>query len=192
MQQNFNEGFIEVITGCMFSGKTEELIRRISVLTYAHKRIIAFKPALDDRYSTTSITSHSGDKVVCYVIEKAEEIYKHINEDTEVVAIDEVQFFDEKIVDICEDLADKGIRVMVSGLDLDFRGEPFYNTMQLITRAEFVSKLTAICAICGAPATRSQRIIDGEIADYNDSIVKIGAVEIYEPRCRHCHEIKGK
>lgn len=192
MYNQYREGWIEVICGCMFAGKTEELIRRINVLSYARKNILVFKPKIDDRYSTTEIASHAGSKVPCIVISVAKEILNHVNYDTDVVAIDEVQFFDEDVVDICEYLADSGLRVMVAGLDKDFRGEPFGVLPDLLTRAEFVTKLTAVCAKCGAPATRTQRIINGKPASFNDPIVLVGAKEAYEPRCRHCHEIVEK
>lgn len=192
MYNQYREGWLEVICGCMFAGKTEELIRRINVLSYARKNILAFKPKIDDRYSTTEIASHAGSKVPCIVISEAKEILNHVNYDTDVVAIDEVQFFDEDVVDICEYLADSGLRVMVAGLDKDFRGEPFGVLPDLLTRAEFVTKLTAVCAKCGAPATRTQRIINGKPASFNDPIVLVGAKEAYEPRCRHCHEIVEK
>lgn len=192
MYNQYREGWMEVICGCMFAGKTEELIRRINVLSYARKNILVFKPKIDDRYSTTEIASHAGSKVPCIVISEAKEILNHVNYDTDVVAIDEVQFFDEDVVDICEYLADSGLRVMVAGLDKDFRGEPFGVLPDLLTRAEFVTKLTAVCAKCGAPATRTQRIINGKPASFNDPIVLVGAKEAYEPRCRHCHEIVEK
>lgn len=192
MYNQYREGWIEVICGCMFAGKTEELIRRINVLSYARKNILVFKPKIDDRYSTTEIASHAGSKVPCIVISEAKEILNHVNYDTDVVAIDEVQFFDGDVVDICEYLADSGLRVMVAGLDKDFRGEPFGVLPDLLTRAEFVTKLTAVCAKCGAPATRTQRIINGKPASFNDPIVLVGAKEAYEPRCRHCHEIVEK
>ena len=192
MYNQYREGWIEVICGFMFAGKTEELIRRINVLSYARKNILVFKPKIDDRYSTTEIASHAGSKVPCIVISEAKEILDHVNYDTDVVAIDEVQFFDEDVVDICEYLADSGLRVMVAGLDKDFRGEPFGVLPDLLTRAEFVTKLTAVCAKCGAPATRTQRIINGKPASFNDPIVLVGAKEAYEPRCRHCHEIVEK
>ena len=192
MYNQYREGWIEVICGCMFAGKTEELIRRINVLSYARKNILVFKPKIDDRYSTTEIASHAGSKVPCIVISEAKEILDHVNYDTDVVTIDEVQFFDEDVVDICEYLADSGLRVMVAGLDKDFRGEPFGVLPDLLTRAEFVTKLTAVCAKCGAPATRTQRIINGKPASFNDPIVLVGAKEAYEPRCRHCHEIVEK
>ena len=192
MYHQYREGWIEVISGCMFAGKTEELIRRINVLSYAKKNIIVFKPKIDNRYSDSEIVSHSGAKVPCLVVEKAQDILKKIEADTEVVAIDEVQFFDKDIVEVCEYLADKGIRVMVAGLDKDFRGESFGVMPELLTRAEFVRKLTAVCAKCGAPATRTQRLVNGKPAGFEDPIVMVGADESYEPRCRHCHQVPNK
>ena len=192
MYHQYREGWIEVISGCMFAGKTEELIRRINVLSYAKKNIIVFKPKIDNRYSDSEIVSHSGAKVPCLVVEKAQDILKKIEADTEVVAIDEVQFFDKDIVEFCEYLADKGIRVMVAGLDKDFRGESFGVMPELLTRAEFVTKLTAVCAKCGAPATRTQRLVNGKPAGFEDPIVMVGADESYEPRCRHCHQVPNK
>ena len=192
MYHQYREGWIEVISGCMFAGKTEELIRRINVLSYAKKNIIVFKPKIDNRYSDSEIVSHSGAKVPCLVVEKAQDILKKIEADTEVVAIDEVQFFDKDIVEVCEYLADKGIRVMVAGLDKDFRGESFGVMPELLTRAEFVTKLTAVCAKCGAPATRTQRLVNGKPAGFEDPIEMVGADESYEPRCRHCHQVPNK
>lgn len=192
MYHQYREGWIEVISGCMFAGKTEELIRRINVLSYAKKNIIVFKPKIDNRYSDSEIVSHSGAKVPCLVVEKTQDILKKIEADTEVVAIDEVQFFDKDIVEVCEYLADKGIRVMVAGLDKDFRGESFGVMPELLTRAEFVTKLTAVCAKCGAPATRTQRLVNGKPAGFEDPIVMVGADESYEPRCRHCHQVPNK
>ena len=189
MYNQYREGWLEVICGCMFAGKTEELIRRINVLSFAKKNIIVFKPKVDNRYSETEIVSHAGTKVQCIVVENSKDILRYIKPDTDVVAIDEVQFFDRDIVDVCEYLADRGLRVMVAGLDKDFRGEPFGVLPELLTRAEFVTKLTAVCAKCGAPATRTQRLVDGKPASFEDPIVLVGAVDHYEPRCRHCHEI---
>lgn len=192
MYHQYREGWLEVISGCMFAGKTEELIRRINVLSYAKMNIIVFKPKIDNRYSDTEIVSHSGVKVPCLVIEKAQDILKKIESDTDVIAIDEVQFFDQGIVRVCEYLADKGIRVIVAGLDKDFRGEPFGIMPELLSRAEFVTKLTAVCTKCGAPATRTQRLVNSKPASFNDPVVLVGAVEHYEPRCRHCHEVFNK
>ena len=189
MYNQYRLGFLEVICGCMFAGKTEELIRRIKVLEFAKKKIIVFKPKIDNRYSDTQVVSHAGSSVESVVISEAKEILDYIKPDTEVVAIDEVQFFDEDIIEICDMLAFQGKRVMVAGLDTDFRGEPFSVMPQLITRAEFVTKLTAVCVQCGAPATRTQRLVDGKPANYDDPIIMVGAAESYEAVCRHCHVV---
>ncbi len=192
MYHQYREGWIEVISGCMFAGKTEELIRRIHVLSYAKKAIKVFKPQIDNRYSHTEIVSHAGTHIPCIVVNEAHDILQHIDEDDEVIAIDEAQFFDEEIVDICDYLADLGKRVMVAGLDTDFRGEAFGVMPQLLTKAEFVTKLTAVCAKCGAPATRTQRLVNGKPASFQDPVVLVGANDRYEPRCRHCHQVMNR
>ena len=191
MYKQYKEGWIEVITGCMFAGKTEELIRRINVLQFAKKKIVVFKPSIDNRYSDTKVVSHAGTSVESYVIKHANEILPLVG-DADVIAIDEVQFFDDEVVDICNYLADQGKRVMCAGLDMDFRGEPFSIMPRLVTQAEFVTKLTAVCTKCGAPATRTQRIVNGQPANFTDPIILVGASESYEARCRHCHEVPGK
>ncbi|MCI9049689.1 MAG: thymidine kinase [Coprobacillus sp.] len=192
MYNQYREGWLEVICGCMFAGKTEELIRRINVLSYAKKNIVVFKPKIDNRYSDEEIVSHAGAHIPCIVVEKGKDILNYIHNDVDVIAIDEIQFFDRDIIDVCEYLADKGIRVMVAGLDKDFRGEPFGVVPELLTRAEFVTKLTAVCAKCGAPATRTQRLLKGKPVAFEQPIVLIGDDDHYEPRCRHCHEIPNK
>lgn len=192
MYHQYKDGTVEVITGCMFAGKTEELIRRVNVLRYAHKNIIVFKPKVDDRYSTEAVVSHSGNKIDSIDITDPKEILDHVTKDHDVVAIDEVQFFDNTIIAICEHLALQGKRVMVAGLDMDFRGEPFGVIPSLMTTAEFVTKLTAVCTVCGGPATRTQRLVDGKPASFHDPIVMIGASESYEARCRHDHEVHDK
>ena len=192
MYQSYKDGWIETISGCMFAGKTEELIRRIKVLEFAKKEIMVFKPQIDNRYSQTKVVSHAGSSVESYVVSSAREILEMVKDSTEVVAIDEAQFFDDEICDVCNALADRGIRVMAAGLDTDFKGEPFGPMPKLITEAEFVTKLAAVCNKCGAPATRTQRIINGKPALYNDPIIMVGAAESYEARCRHCHEVPGK
>lgn len=192
MYHQYKAGWLEVISGCMFAGKTEELIRRINVLSYAKKNIKVFKPAIDNRYSNTKVVSHAGSSVDSIVVVNARDILNHVDEKVDVVAIDEVQFFDKDIVAVCDQLANEGKRVMVAGLDMDFRGEPFNVMPILITSAEFVTKLTAVCTTCGAPATRTQRLVNGEAASYHDPIILVGASESYEARCRHCHEVKGK
>ena len=192
MYQSYKDGWIETISGCMFAGKTEELIRRIKVLEFAKKEIMVFKPNIDNRYSDTKVVSHAGSSVESYVIYNAREILEMVKPTTQVVAIDEVQFFDDEICAVCNELADRGIRVMAAGLDTDFRGEPFGPMPKLITEAEFVTKLAAVCNKCGAPATRTQRIINGNPASYDDPVILVGASESYEARCRHCHEVIGK
>lgn len=190
MYQQYQTGWIEVITGPMFAGKSEELIRRVNTLTYSKKKIIAFKPKIDDRYDKSAISSHSGLKYQGYAISDCNEILDYIDKDTNVVAIDEVQFFSNDIIKICEDLANKGIRVIVAGLDLDFRGLPFGPMPELLARAEIITKLTAICTVCGMAATRTQRLIDGEPASASSPTILVGAKESYEARCRHHHKLK--
>ncbi len=192
MYQSYRDGWVETISGCMFAGKTEELIRRIKVLEFAKKEIMVFKPAIDNRYSNTKVVSHAGSSVESYVISKPIEILEIVKPTTQVVAIDEVQFFDESVCEVANELADRGIRVMAAGLDTNFRGEPFGPMPKLMTEAEFVTKLAAVCNICGAPATRTQRMINGKPASYYDPEILVGASESYEPRCRHCHEVANK
>lgn len=190
MYRPVNHGYIEVVVGPMYSGKSEELIRRLKRAKIAKQNIIVFKPHIDDRYSKSDVVSHSGDSIEAIPVEKALDIYDLIGEDIEVVGIDEVQFFDEDIVKVAIDLANKGIRVIAAGLDMDFKGEPFGPMPQLLAVSEFVDKIQAICSVCGQPATRSQRLIDGKPARYDDPIIKVGAVESYEARCRKCHIVK--
>ncbi len=192
MYQELQKGWIEVITGPMFAGKSEELIRRLKTLSYANKKIVAFKPAIDDRYDVTNITSHDGIKIKAYPIKNPSEIMKHISDDTEVIGIDEVQFFDGSIIQIVETLADKGIRVIIAGLDTDFRGEPFGPMPELLARAEFVTKLSAACTICGMAATRTQRLINNEPASYDQPTILVGAKESYQARCRKHHIVPKK
>ncbi len=192
MYHTYKNGFIEVVCGPMFAGKTEELIRRIKRLEYAKQNVLVFKPKIDTRYELEEIVSHNLSKKPSIIIESSQEILSHIKEDTDAVVIDEVQFLDQNIVAIAEHLADNGIRVIVGGLDSDFRGEPFGPMPNLLARAEFVTKLTAICVKSGLPATRTQRIINGAPANYNDPTILVGANESYEPRSRHYHEVPGK
>lgn len=187
------DGWIEVISGSMYAGKTEELLRRIRRIEFAKKPYLLFKPHIDTRYDSSDIISHNNTKAQSIIIKEAKEIYDYVKDDLPyAIGIDEVQFFDEEIINVCEDLANKGVRVIVAGLDMDFRGEPFSLMPQLLCRAEYVTKLNAICQVCGAPATRTQRIINGKPAHYNDPIILIGAKEQYEARCRHCHDVPGK
>lgn len=192
MYQELQKGWIEIITGPMFAGKSEELIRRLRTLSYAHKKIVSFKPAIDDRYDKTKIASHDGEMFDAYAIKSAKDIYQFVNDKTEVVAIDEVQFFGTEVSDIIEDLADKGMRVICAGLDLDFRGEPFGPMPTLLSRAEFVTKLSAACTVCGCAATRTQRLIDGNPANYDDPVILVGAKESYQARCRKHHIVPNK
>lgn len=189
MYRPVNHGYIEVIVGPMYSGKSEELIRRLKRAKIAKQNIVVVKPKIDNRYSKNNVVSHCGESIDGIAIENSSDIYDIIKEDTQVVGIDEVQFFDEKIVDIAVDLADRGIRVIAAGLDMDFKGDPFGPTPKLLAVAEFVDKIQAICSVCGHPATRTQRLIDNKPAKRDDSIIKIGAVESYEARCRKCHQI---
>ena len=190
--ENNNKGSIEVITGPMFAGKSEEILRRIRRLEYAKKNYIVFKPSIDNRFAKYQLFSHIKNKVKATAIKHSKEMLKYIKYNTDVIIIDEVQFFDIGVVAICEKLAKEGRRVIVGGLDLDFRGEPFKVVSELLSRAEEVIKLTAICAKCGASATRTQRLINGRPARYNEPVVLIGASEHYEPRCRSCHQIDKK
>ncbi len=185
-------GWIEVICGCMFSGKSEELIRRIRRAKIAKLNVQVFKPQIDDRYHAMAVVSHNGVMEDAVAVQHATDILEAVLADTDVVAIDEVQFFDEAVIEVCQHLADNGIRVICAGLDQDFRGEPFGVTPVLLAIAEFTTKLEAICACCGAPATRTQRLLNNKPADYHDPIIMVGTAESYEARCRHCHEVPGK
>ncbi len=180
---NNKTGWIEVICGSMFSGKTEELIRRIHRAEFARQKIQVFKPKLDDRYEKDQIVSHSKMKTPSIIVESAKDIHEKVKYDTEIVAIDEVQFFDEEIVEICIKLADSGKRVIVAGLDQDFSGKPFGSMPILLAIAEYITKLNAICVKCGNPASRTQRLT------HDKSTVVVGTSKIYEARCRNCHEV---
>lgn len=185
-----NSGWIEVITGSMYCGKSEELIRRTKRARIAKQKVQVFKPLIDDRYSSNNVVSHNGSQVEAVPIHHPDDILDKVLPDTDVVAIDEAQFFDKEIADVCEELADEGKRVIVAGLDRDFRGEPFGPMPRLIALAEYVDKLQAICVKCGNPASRTQRLINGEPAAYDDPVILVGAEEVYEARCRKCHEVK--
>lgn len=190
MDLRSRDGWIEVICGCMFAGKTEELIRRINRITYAKKSILVFKPKIDNRYDEGSVVSHSQKKIKSIVVSNASEILERLPEKLPyAIAIDEVQFFGEDLIPIIESLANSGVRIICAGLDQDFRGEPFGIMPMILSRAEYVTKLQAICQVCGQPATRTQRIINGEPADYDDPIILVSAAEKYEARCRHCHKV---
>ncbi len=183
------KGSIEVITGSMFCGKTDELIRRLRRATIARQKVQVFKPAIDIRYAVEKVTSHAGAEFDALPVENSREILDRLDEDVTVVAIDEAQFFDEDVVAVACELAEKGIRVLVAGLDMDFRAEPFGPMPALLAKAEEVSKLRAICMVCGEEASRTQRLVNGEPARYDDPIVIVGADELYEARCRKHHEV---
>lgn len=188
-------GRLEIIRGCMFSGKTEELIRRLNRLKYARQTFLAFKPALDNRYSETEIVSHNNISIKAFVVSEPREIFNIIEKhgsDIDVVAIDEAQFFDHSLVRTAQLLVSSGYRVIVAGLDTDFRGEPFGPMGSLLAVADEDIQLNAICTICGQPANRTQRLIDGKPARWNDPIILIGAKDRYEARCRKHHEILEK
>jgi thymidine kinase len=182
-------GSIEVITGSMFCGKTDELIRRLRRATIARQKVQVFKPIIDDRYSIEKVTSHAGSEFAAIPIRKTEDIFKELDKDTTVVAIDEAQFLDDEIITVSQKLADEGLRVIVAGLDTDFRGEPFGPMPVMMAKAERVDKLHAICMVCGEPASRTQRLVNGEPAHYHDPVVIVGASEMYEARCREHHYV---
>lgn len=182
-------GSIEVVCGSMFSGKTDELIRRLVRARIAKQKVQVFKPAIDVRYAVEKVTSHAGSNYDAIPVEKAANIREKLEADTTVVGIDEAQFFDADIVGVAEELADRGIRVIVAGLDMDFRGEPFGPMPTFMARAERVDKLHAICMTCGDEASRTQRLVNGKPARFNDPVVIVGASELYEARCRKHHEV---
>jgi thymidine kinase len=182
-------GSIEVICGSMFSGKTDELIRRLVRATIAKQKVQVFKPAIDVRYAVEKVTSHAGSDYDARPVQKAAEIREKIEPDTTVVGIDEAQFFDPEIIQVAEELATRGIRVLVAGLDTDFRGEPFGPMPVLMSMAEDVDKLHAICMVCGDEASRTQRLVNGRPARVDDPVVIVGASEMYEARCRAHHEV---
>ncbi|MBP7205279.1 MAG: thymidine kinase [Candidatus Cloacimonetes bacterium] len=180
---NQKTGWIEVICGSMFSGKTEELIRRIRRAEYARQPMLVFKPAIDDRYDANNIVSHSQMQAPSVPIANPEDILQYLKEDTKIVAIDEAQFFDASLIDVCNNLADRGLRVIVAGLDQDYTGRPFGSMPQLLAIAEYVTKNLAICVKCGNPANRTQRTV------HQGEQILVGSTEAYEARCRNCHEV---
>ena len=182
-------GWVELICGSMFSGKTEEMIRRVRRARIAKQKVQVFKPAIDTRYAIEQVKSHNGLGHDATPASSSAELLSKVEADTEVVGIDEVQFFDADIVHVAQQLADRGVRVIAAGLDMDFRGEPFGPMPHLMSEAEHVDKLHAICVVCGAEASRTQRLIDGHPANYDDPIILVGGSESYEARCRHCHQV---
>jgi|AntRauTorcE11898_2_1112593.scaffolds.fasta_scaffold05087_4 thymidine kinase len=188
-----NSGWVEVITGSMFSGKTEELLRRLRRAEIAEQDVAVFTPAVDDRYGDDVVGSHEGrDWDATAVPSEGEgvwEIVERVGEE-DVVAVDEANFFDDALVDVCNELASDGYRVVVSGTDQTFRGEPFHPLPALMATAEYVEKFQAICTVCGEPATRNQRLVEGEPAHVDDPTILVGAEESYEARCRNCHTLQ--
>lgn len=182
-------GSIEVVCGSMFSGKTDELIRRMRRAVIARQKVQVFKPAIDVRYAVEKVTSHAGADFDAIPVECARDIFSRLDADTTVVGVDEAQFFDEGILEVTSRLAERGIRVLVAGLDQDFRGEPFGPMPALMAMAEQVNKLQAICMVCGDMASRTQRLVNGQPARYDDPVVIVGASEMYEARCRQHHEV---
>ncbi len=188
-----NSGWVEVITGSMFSGKTEELLRRLRRAEIAGQSVAAFKPAVDDRYGDATVGSHDGRQWEATVVPPEGEGVWTIRDELdgeEVVAVDEANFFGPELADVCEAMAAGGRRVVVSGTDQTFRAEPFEPLPRLMATAEYVDKLTAICAVCGEPATRNQRLVDGAPAHADDDTILVGASESYEARCRNCHTVR--
>ena len=186
MSQN---GWVEVICGSMFSGKSEELIRRVRRAQFAKQKIALFNLKLDTRYSEEAVVSHNGTTVIAHPIEKTEEMWNYIDDEYDLIAIDEAQFFGEDIIDTVQKLADHGFRVILAGLDQDFKGVPFGPMPFLMAIAEQVTKLQAVCSICGSPASRTQRLINGEPAKADDPVILVGASQAYEPRCLHHHYV---
>lgn len=184
-----HSGRIEVICGSMFCGKTEELIRRARRAVIARQELQVFKPVIDDRYSIEKVTSHNGQDYEALPIAAPADILNHLASTTTVIAVDEVQFFSDDIVRVVEELAGRGIRVILAGLDMDFRGEPFGPMPRLLAIAEEATKLHAICVVCGEDACRTQRLVNGQPANYNDPIILVGAHEAYEARCRQHHTV---
>jgi thymidine kinase len=188
MPFEFGGGWIEVVAGPMFSGKSEELIRRVTRAMIARQHVQVFKPAIDDRYDAVAVASHAGRTLQAEAVADVAALRARLDSGTRVVAVDEGQFFDADLVPLALELADRGRRVIVAGLDLDFRGAPFGPMPELLAQAEVVEKLTAICR-CGKAATRTQRLIAGHPAHEEDPVILVGAAESYEPRCRSCHVV---
>ena len=183
-------GWIEVIAGVMFSGKSEELMRRVRRATIARKRVQVFKSHLDDRYTGLyNVSSHDGRDLEANPVDSASQIAQKLDPMAQVVAVDEVQFLDAGIIALATALAERGRRVILAGVDTDFRGEPFGAMPQLMAVAEQVTKLHAICVLCGNPASRNQRLIDGRPARWDSPTIMVGAAQSYEARCRACHRV---
>lgn len=182
MMHEHRTGWIEVVVGSMFSGKTEELIRRLKRARIAKQRVQVFKPRIDNRYSSDEVTSHSDQRASSVVVDTAEDILENLDDNTRVIGIDEAQFFENSLVDVCQKLANRGVRVIVAGLDTDWRGRPFTPLPELMAVAERVDKNNAICMSCGGLACRTQRLSS------STAQVEVGAADIYEARCRACFD----
>ncbi|HET7626992.1 MAG TPA: thymidine kinase [Bacillales bacterium] len=191
MHEHDHGGRLEVICGSMFSGKSEELIRRVRRAQYGKLKTQVFKPVIDNRYSEAEVVSHNGIAVEAIPVKRAKDVLTSLSTGVKVVAVDEIQFFDSTIVPVVQTLANDGIRVIAAGLDQDFRGQPFGEMPVLLSLAESVTKLQAVCVKCGASASRTQRLIDGKPAAYDDPTILVGASEAYEARCRGCHQVPG-
>ena len=193
MNYGMQPGWIEVISGVMFSGKSEELIRRVRRAIIARRRVQVFKSHLDSRYAGLyTVSSHDGTELEATPVDSAAEIFRLVRLESEIIAIDEAQFLDPEILTVARLLAGRGVRVILAGTDTDFRGEPFGSMGDLMAVAEIVDKLQAICVICGDPACRNQRLLDGKPARYDSPTIMIGGRESYEARCRHCHKVPRK
>ena len=190
MNQQPHGGWIEVVSGVMFSGKSEELMRRVRRAILARKKVQVFKSYLDDRYGGLQfVSSHDGRRVESIPIQSSLDLASSVRDDTEVVAVDEVQFLDDGVVSVANSLADSGRRVIIAGTDMDFAGRPFGPMGALLAIAEQIDKLHAICVLCGDNATRNQRLIDGLPAPAEGPVIQVGGLESYEARCRRCHEV---
>jgi thymidine kinase len=190
MHYGSHPGWVEVISGVMFAGKSEELIRRVRRAIIARRRVQVFKSHLDARYTGLySVSSHDGTELDASPVDSAAEIFRLVRPESQLVAIDEAQFLDPDIVPVAATLAQRGVRVILAGTDTDFRGEPFGAMGELMAIAELVDKLQAICVVCGDPACRNQRLINGKPARYDSPTIMVGGRESYEARCRHCHQV---
>lgn len=184
-----HSGSIEVVCGSMFCGKTEELIRRLRRAMIARQNVQVFKPIIDDRYQVAKVASHNGEAFEAIPVNSVQELLSYIEPSTTVIGIDEAQFFENELIAAVQKLADKGVRVIIAGLDTDFRGVPFGIMPELMAIAERVDKYHAICMVCGEAASRTQRLVNGKPARFNDPIIIVGASEMYEARCRKHHEV---
>jgi thymidine kinase len=190
MHYGSHPGWVEVISGVMFAGKSEELIRRVRRAIIARRRVQVFKSHLDARYTGLySVSSHDGTELDASPVDSAAEIFRLVRPESQLVAIDEAQFLDPDIVPVAATLAQRGVRVILAGTDTDFRGEPFGSMGELMAVAELVDKLQAICVVCGDPACRNQRLINGKPARWESPTIMVGGRESYEARCRHCHQV---